>query len=80
MKYKYVPVRMAVLLWSEMVPPVLSIMLFCHKVVFLPSVWELIKYLGRNSRGCRMCIRSSSSDNCQKIDFEKISLKVSGQK
>lgn len=27
-----------------------------------------------------MCIRTSSSDNCQKIDLEKISLKKSGQK
>lgn len=57
---KYVHVILEVLLWSEMVPPMVFIMLFCSKVVFLHSVWELINNLGRYSQGHRMCIRSSS--------------------
>lgn len=77
---KYVPVILEVLLWSEMVPPMVFIMLFCCKVIFLHSVWELINNLGRNSQGRRMCVRSSSSDNCQKTDLKKISLQMSGQK
>lgn len=71
---------MVELLWSEMVPPMFFIMLFCYKVAFLHCVWVLINNLGRNSRRCRMCLRSYSSDNSQKTDPEKISLQMSGQK
>lgn len=53
---------------------------FVIKLFFFTVCVGAKKYLGRNSQGHRLCLRSSSLNNCRKTDLEKISLQMSGQK